>query len=79
MNFGSVCVLIVLIAIVALIIRGMIKDKKAGKSITCGDCKCESCHDGGTCPSSQMTLDMAKALEQEFGHRGDQGEKKTNA
>ena len=78
MNFGSICVLIVLIVIVALIIRGMIKDKKAGKSITCGDCKCETCHDGGVCPGSQATLDMAMALEKEFSKRKETTDTQTN-
>lgn len=36
----------VLLLVVALIVRGMIKDKKSGKSIQCGgDCK----HCGGHC------------------------------
>ncbi len=35
-----------LIAVVALVIRRMIKDKKNGKSLQCGgDCgKCKGCH-----------------------------------
>lgn len=39
---GTIIVLIVLAIIVALIIRSMVKDKKAGKSLQCGgDCsKC---------------------------------------
>ena len=43
---GTVLVLLGLAAIVALIIRSMIKDKKAGKSLQCGgDCsKCKGCH-----------------------------------
>jgi hypothetical protein len=37
---GTVIVLLILAAIVALIIRSMVRDKKAGKSIQCGgDCK----------------------------------------
>lgn len=41
-NWGTAAVLIVLIAIVAWIIWSMIRDKKAGKSLSCGmDCsKC---------------------------------------
>lgn len=43
---GTVVVAIILVGIVTYIIRGMIKDKKAGKSIQCGgDCK----HCGGHC------------------------------
>lgn len=43
---GTGLVLLGLAAIVALIIRSMIKDKKAGKSLQCGgDCsKCKGCH-----------------------------------
>lgn len=43
---GTVIVGLILLAVVALIIRSMVKDKKAGKSIQCGgDCK----HCGGQC------------------------------
>jgi hypothetical protein len=43
---GTVIVLLILAAVVALIIRSMVKDKKSGKSIQCGgDCK----HCGGHC------------------------------
>jgi hypothetical protein len=43
---GTFIVGVILLAIVALIIRSMVKDKKAGKSIQCGgDCK----HCGGHC------------------------------
>ena len=43
---GTVIVLIVLILLVVLVLRCLIKDKKNGKSITCGgDCKnCHGCH-----------------------------------
>lgn len=45
---GTVLVGAVLAAIVALIIKGMIRDKKNGKSIQCGgDCK----YCGGHCGS----------------------------
>lgn len=46
-DMGTIIVLIVLAIIVALIIRSMVKDKKAGKSLQCGgDCsKCgRHCH-----------------------------------
>ena len=43
---GTVVVLAILAGVVALIVRKMIKDKKAGKSIQCGgDCS----HCGGHC------------------------------
>lgn len=43
---GTVVVGVIVLALVAFIIRGMIKDKKAGKSVHCGnDCK----HCGGHC------------------------------
>jgi hypothetical protein len=43
---GTAIVLVGLIGIVSFIIRGMLKDKKAGKSVICGgDCK----HCGGHC------------------------------
>ena len=35
-DMGTIIVLIVLAIIVALIIRSMVKDKKAGKSLQCG-------------------------------------------
>lgn len=43
---GTILVSVILAAAVAGIIRGMIRDKKNGKSPTCGgDCK----HCGGSC------------------------------
>ena len=37
---GTAIVLIILLVVVSLVIRSIIKDKKNGKSITCGgDCK----------------------------------------
>ena len=43
---GTIIVGIILLVIVGFIIRSMIKDKKAGKSIQCGgECK----HCGGHC------------------------------
>ncbi|MFR3728971.1 FeoB-associated Cys-rich membrane protein [Lacrimispora sp.] len=43
---GTFVVLMVVIGVVALIIKGMIRDKKNGKSIQCG-VSCEHC--GGHC------------------------------
>lgn len=45
-DMGTIIVLIVLAIIVALIIRSMVKDKKAGKSLRCGG-DCSKC--GGHC------------------------------
>ena len=45
-DMGTNIVLIVLAIIVALIIRSMVKDKKAGKSLQCGG-DCSKC--GGHC------------------------------
>ncbi len=43
---GTVVVGAIVAGIVALIVRGMVKDKKAGKSLQCGgDCS----HCGGHC------------------------------
>ena len=43
---GTAIVLVILIGVVGLIIRKMVKDKKAGKSLQCGqDCS----HCGGHC------------------------------
>lgn len=43
---GTAIVLVVVVSIVALVVRSMIKNKKAGKSLQCGmDCsKCKGCH-----------------------------------
>jgi len=45
-DMGTIIVLIVLAIIVALIIRSMVKDKKASKSLQCGG-DCSKC--GGHC------------------------------
>lgn len=43
---GTAIVLVVVITVISFIIKNMIKDKKAGKSVICGgDCK----HCGGHC------------------------------
>ena len=43
---GTAIVLAIVVGIVALVVRSMIKSKKAGKSLQCGcDCsKCGGCH-----------------------------------
>ena len=45
-DMGTIIVLIVLAIIIALIIRSMVKDKKAGNSLQCGG-DCSKC--GGHC------------------------------
>ena len=40
---GTAIVLIILLVVVSLVIRSIIKDKKNGKSITCGG-DCKNCH-----------------------------------
>lgn len=45
---GTMFVLVILVAAVALIIRSMIRNKKKGKSLQCGG-NCSSC---GHCPHS---------------------------
>ena len=43
---GTFIVLVILVAIVCVVVRSMIRDKKSGKSLQCGgDCsKCKGCH-----------------------------------
>lgn len=43
---GTVIVGLVLAAVVGMVIRSMVQDKKAGKSLQCG-CDCKHC--GGHC------------------------------
>ncbi len=45
-TFGTVAVVALLIVIIAAIVRKMVNDKKAGKSVQCG-CDCDGC--GGGC------------------------------
>lgn len=52
-NLATIVISIVLIAVVALIIRGMIRDKKAGKLCSgcsggCGCCGGSGCHSAHT-------------------------------
>ncbi len=49
---GNIIVGAILILIVALIIRSMVKDHEAGKSVICGD-DCSVC--GGVCPYSTLS------------------------
>ena len=50
MTYGDMIVIAVLVLIVALIIRGMIRDKKKGKC--CGCSGCSGCPSRGTCGGS---------------------------
>ena len=50
-NIGTILISLVLLAVVTLIIRSMMRDKKQGKSSCCGNCAgcaaCGSCHNKG--------------------------------
>ncbi len=55
-NLGSIVVVLVLLAIVALIVRRLVMDRKAGKHIcggSCGSCGggCQGCPMAGNCHS----------------------------
>ena len=55
-NLGSIVVVLVLLGVVALIVRRLILDKKAGKHIcggSCGSCGggCQGCPMAGKCHS----------------------------
>ncbi len=39
-NLATILVSLVVLAIVTLVIAGMIRDKRKGKSVTCGGCPC---------------------------------------
>ena len=47
MTFGDIIVIAVLVLIIALIVRGMIRDKKQGKC--CGCSGCSGCPFKGAC------------------------------
>lgn len=50
-NIGTILISLVLLAVVALIIRSMMRDKKQGRSSCGGNCAgcaaCGSCHNKG--------------------------------
>ena len=48
---GTVLVLAVLLVVVGLIVRGMVRDRKQGKS-SCG-CGCAGCAMHGSCPAQK--------------------------
>lgn len=56
---GTAIVLVVLIGTVAFVIRSMIKDKRAGKSLQCGG-NCGAC---GGCGGSDAKKSSAKIQE----------------
>ena len=60
--FGTTLVAIILLAIVALIIIGMIRNKKAGKSVICG-CDCKNC--SGCCGSCRGCPGCAPGRERQ--------------
>ena len=65
MNLSTFIILIVLIAIVVLIIRSMIKDKKSGKSSCGGNCvACGACPHGSLCDNSKLLLVKDSKKEQ---------------
>ena len=49
MTWGDVIVIAVLALIIALVVRGMIRDKKKGKCCGCSSCK--GCSMAGSCTS----------------------------
>ena len=50
MTMGDVIVIAVLVLIVALIVRGMIRDKKKGKCCGCSGCSgCSGCNSCASC------------------------------
>ena len=55
MTMGDAIVIAVLVLIVALIVRGMIRDKKKGKCCGCSGCSsCASCkYAGSGCPGAK--------------------------
>lgn len=51
MNLSTFLILLVVVAVVGLIIWGMVKDKRAGKSSCGGDCS----HCGSACRAPKKT------------------------
>ena len=55
MTFGDIIVLAVLALVIGLVVRGMIRDKKKGKSCGCGSCKgCSMAGSCGSCHGQEM-------------------------
>ena len=54
MTMGDIIVIAVLVLIIGLIIRGMIRDKKAGRCSGCSGCSgCTGCTSRGCCGCSE--------------------------
>ncbi len=53
-NLGTVIVLAILVLVCFLIIRKIVRDKKSGKSPTCG-CGCGGCAMSGICHEKKET------------------------
>ena len=54
MNWGDVVVIAVLSLVIGLVIWGMIRDKKKGKSCGCGSCG--GCAMAGSCHHTQKQI-----------------------
>lgn len=67
MNWGTMLVLLILLAIVGLIIRSMIKARKSGRSIQCG-CDCGHC--GGICHQAVSAEKLVREQQYEAADRG---------
>ncbi len=64
---GNIIVGAILILIVVLIVRSLVKDHKAGKSVICGD-DCSVC--GGVCPYSSLSEEELLAKIKEGADNG---------
>ena len=54
MTMGDMIVIAALVLIIGLIVRGMIRDKKAGKCSGCSGCTgCTGCRSRGCCGCSE--------------------------
>lgn len=65
-TLGTIVVLLIVIALVALAIRSLVKDRRSGKGICGGNCaSCSSCGHG--CGSGKMMSDqeIRDAIEQQ--------------
>lgn len=57
MNMGTLIPLLILIVVLFFVIRSMVRDKKAGKSLSCGQ-SCSNCPHGASCPSQMLKNDQ---------------------
>ena len=58
---GDIIVIAVLVLVIGLVVRGMIRDKKKGKSCGCGSCK--GCSMAGSCGSCGGCGGCRKGME----------------